>query len=82
MRQTIKLNENRKNFIVKTLFLMLIMTLGFTLICLYDPIKKLICGETITLTEFFSYIELKRQIPIIIAIPIAINFKELKKKQQ
>ena len=61
---------------------MTIMTLGFTLISIYVPIKKLICGESFTLIKFLSYIELKKYIPIIIAIPIAISAKELRKKEK
>jgi len=81
MKQTIKLNTNWKNFIVKTLLSMTIMTLGFTLISLYIPLKGLILGENYTLVEFLSYLELRKYIAIIIAVSIAMSAKELRKKR-
>ena len=80
MKQTIKLNTNWKNFIVKTLLSMTIMTLGFTLISLYIPLKGLILGKNYTLVEFLSYLELRKYIAIIIAVSIAMSAKELRKK--
>jgi uncharacterized membrane protein len=57
------------------------MTLGFTLISLYVPIKGLISGKSYT-SEFLSYLELRKYTAIIIAVSIAMNTKEFRKKQQ
>ena len=76
----IGLNQNRKKFIIKTFTLMIVMTLCFTVLSLYAPIKGLINGKSYTLLEFLSYIELKRHIASIIVIPIILSVKELKKK--
>jgi hypothetical protein len=51
---------------------MILMTLGFTLISLYVPIKGLISGKVIRLSNF--YLEL-RYTAIIIAVSIAMNTK-------
>ena len=81
MKQTIKLNTNWKNFVVKTLLSITIMTLGFTLISLYVPLKGLISGKSYTLVEFHSYLELRKYIVFIIPVSIAISAKELRKKR-
>jgi hypothetical protein len=57
------------------------MTLGFTLISLYVPIKGVFLGEKFTLIEFLSYIELKKYSAIIITVSIALNTKELRKEK-
>jgi hypothetical protein len=44
---------------------MILMTLGFTLISLYVPIKGLISGKVIRLSNF-SYLELRKYTAIII----------------
>ncbi|PKH67362.1 hypothetical protein CXF59_08085 [Flavobacterium sp. ALD4] len=80
MKQTFKLNTNWKNFIVKILLSMTIMTLGFTLISLYIPLKGLISGKSYTLVEFLSYLELRKYLAIIIAVSIAMSVRELRKK--
>jgi hypothetical protein len=56
------------------------MTLGFTLISLYVPIKGLISGKSYTSVEFLSYLELRKYTAIIIAVSIAMNTKEFRKK--
>lgn len=81
MNQTTKLNTNWKNFLVKTLSSMIIMTLVFILISLYVPIKGVFLGEKSTLIEFLSYIELKKYSAVIIAVSIALNTKELRKEK-
>jgi hypothetical protein len=68
--KNLKLNTNWK--IVKTMLSMILMTLGFTLISLYVPIKGLISGKVIRLSNF--YLEL-RYTAIIIAVSIAMNTK-------
>ena len=80
MKQTIKLNTNWKNFIVKTLLSMTIMTFCFTVLSLYTPIKGLINGKSYTLIEFLSYIELKRHLVTILVLPIILSVEQLKKK--
>lgn len=55
---------------------MTIMTLGFTLISLYIPLKGLISGKSYTLGEFLSYLELRKYAAIIIAVSIAMSVKE------
>ena len=79
MKQTFKLNTNWKKFIVKILLSMTIMTLGFTLISFYIPLKGLISGKSYTLVEFLSYLELRKYVAIIIAVSIALSVKELRK---
>lgn len=59
---------------------MILMTLGFTLISLYVPIKGLISGKSYTSVEFLSYLELSKYTAIIIALSIAMNTKEFRKK--
>lgn len=59
-----------------------IMTLGFTIISLYVPIKGLILGKSFTLIKFLSYIELKKYIVTIIVVSIASSAKELRKKTE
>jgi hypothetical protein len=59
---------------------MILMTLGFTLISLYVPIKGLISGKSYTSVEFLSYLELRKYTAIIIAVSIAMNTKEFRKK--
>lgn len=80
MKQSFKLNTNCKKFIVKILLSMTIMTLGFTLISLYIPLKGLISGKSYTLGEFLSYLELRKYAAIIIAVSIAMSVKELREK--
>ena len=80
MKKNLKLNTNWKSFIVKTMLSMILMTLVFTLISLYVPIKGLISGERYTSVEFLSYLELRKYTAIIIAVSIAINTKEFRKK--
>lgn len=80
MKQTLKLNTNWEKFIVGTLYIMFTMTLVFTLISLYVPLKGLFLGKNFTLIEFLSYIELRKYIPVIITVSIAINAKEFRKK--
>jgi hypothetical protein len=80
MKQTFKLNTNWKKFIVKILLSMTIMTLSFTLISFYIPLKGLISGKSYTLVEFLSYLELRKYLAIIIAVSIAMSVRELRKK--
>lgn len=80
MKQTFKLNTNWKNFIVKILLSMTIMTMGFTLISLYIPVQGLILGKSYTQVEFLSFLELRKYVAIIIAVSIAMSVKELREK--
>lgn len=77
-----KLNKNWKIFIIRTLSMMTLMALSFMAISLYTPIKGLVYGKSFTLIEFLSYIELKKYLVIIIAIPIALSAIELRKKTE
>ena len=78
----IKLNKNWKKFIKRMLSMMAIMTLSFTVISLYVPIKGLILGKSFTLIEFLSYIELRKYIVSILVVSVAVSAKELRKKTE
>ncbi len=68
-----------KSFFTKFLISIIGLTLGFVIVGLYVPVKKLISGEGISPNEFFSFIELKSYIPIIIAVSIALSLIKFRK---
>ncbi len=74
------MKKKTKDFIFTSLITALLMLLCFALIDLYVPIKQVILGDFDSNMNFISYINLERELPIIIAVSIAIAYNKSREK--
>ncbi len=74
-----KTNSRILEITKKVVVIILILMGCFILIDLYVPIKRLVMGDNLNLSEILSYVELKRRIPIVIAISVGIVYGNSRK---
>ena len=74
------MKKETKDFIFTFLITALLMLFCFALIDLYVPIKQVILGDFDSNMNFISYINLERELPIIIAVSIAIAYNKSREK--
>ncbi len=72
---------NSKDFILRLILTMLLMSACFIIIDLYVPLKHFLFGERLMLSEILSYIKMQQHLPIIIAVSIALSFENTKKNK-
>lgn len=75
-----KINGKDFDFVKGLLITILILVGIFMVVDLYTPFKKLIMGNNLNFNEIFSYVQLKQQLPAIIAASLALEFGRFRKK--
>lgn len=76
----LKTNSRILEITKKVVVTILILMGCFILIDLYVPIKRLVMGDNLNISEILSYLELKRRIPIVIAISVGIVYGNSRKR--
>ena len=77
-----KINSKFLDF-SKNIVITVIIFMGcFILIDLYVPIKRMLMGDDLNMSEILSYIELKEHIPIVIAVSFGLEVGRSRKKNK
>lgn len=78
----IKINSKKSEWLLELISIILLMTGCFIILDLYVPLKRLLFGDNLNFSEILAYIKLKQNIPVIIAVSVALVYSGYRKRNK